>query len=248
MKTTLLIFTALVLSINSSAQLNKGSMMISGRFNYSKNNSTTKDTSIFASNPINDGKSFNLNLSYGYFVADNIVVGIYGGYGNSNSKSENTQFNGSGFIYNRNSFTNSGLSAGVFSRYYKWLGKSKFAIFGSLTAGYNSGKQQQKQSSQYGASIIENNSHADYSVMSIGFNPGLVYFFTKRIAVETSFGNMGYSTRLSRNYSANDSYSETRNSSFDTNLSLSLSNLYWGVNFYFGGKKENALQSTNANE
>ena len=238
MKHTLLIIVALVVCFKSQAQLSKGRMMLSGSFNYSKNYAATTDTGVYAQQPINNSNSFTGTIRYGYFVTDKIAVGVYGSYTHSGNNSNSNYFNGTTHLVQTSNRTANNFSAGVFSRYYQMLGKSRFALFGELFAGYGMGKQEQKVTSLDPAgNLVTTNSHSDLSSINLGFNPGLVFFVTKHLAIETTFGSAGFSAQRSKNYSPNQ-YNETKNSTFNTNLGLSISRFTWGVNFYFGGKKE----------
>jgi len=241
MKNTLLIIVALLVCFKSQAQLSKGRMMLSGSVNYSNNHSSRIDTGLNATQPIDNSNSFNGILRYGYFVTNKIMVGVYGGYSHSDYNFKSVYFDGNNYINQTSNNMSNNFSGGIFSRYYQMLGKSRFALFGQLSVGYSAGKQEQKTTSQYpGGSLNTTNSHGDMSSITAAFNPGIVFFITKNIAIETTFGSMGFSTQRTKNYNAGGGYNETKNSTFNSNLGFNLSSLSWGVNFYFGGKKDKA--------
>ena len=243
MKTTPLIFTALMLSITLSAQLNKGGMMIAGNFNYFKSHSASSDTNNFSTNNKGDNKSFTSTIRFGYLATSKIMVGVYGSFNNNSQNNTIIYQNGNPLNTSVNEQTQSQniFSGGVFARYYEFIGKSKFAIFGQLTAGYGLGKQELTQSWNYTGNTTINKSYSDLSTLNIGFNPGLVFFVTKNIAIETSLGYLGFNVQKNKNnYNNGTQTNEVKNTSFNSNLNLSLSNLSWGINFYFGGGKNKA--------
>jgi hypothetical protein len=242
MKTTLLIIAASVFSFKTQAQIGKGRMMLAGSFNDSQSKTTSTDTSGYLnSQPINTNNSFTGTLQYGYFLTDKIMVGVYGTYQNSNGNLKSVYYDGTNYNTSTNNNTYHNFSGGIFSRYYQMLGKSRFAIFGQLTAGYGGGTQTQETVYLRNSGNTTIDTHGDRSFLSIGLNPGVVFFITKCLALETSFGYVGYGVQHSKNYNGAQ-LTETTNSSFNSNLGFTLSSLSYGINFYFGGKKNKAAE------
>jgi len=117
--------------------------------------------------------NFSLIPSVGYFVADNLAVGINLGY--STSKTEYTILN------NTNTSKSSGFGVGPFARYYKHTSNEDFAIYGQVSALFGFGKN-----------TDTNDNETKSSSMDIALSPGLVYFFNEHWAVELGFRGIGY--------------------------------------------------------
>lgn len=66
----------------------------------------------------------------------------------------------------------------------------------------------------------------------IGISPGLTYFMTKRLALETQLGFFGYTNDES---SFEDGQGNSNRTSESSNLSFNLnsSNLFFGLSYYF---------------
>lgn len=238
-KKLFLFLTATTLTFLAPAQINKGRMMLGGSFNIQNNSNTSKDSlsgGFYDQNSIS--KSTNVALRYGYFIADGFMVGVFGGLGNSSFNTKNT-YNVPGSVPNPNpeqsKNTSNLFSAGVFTRYYKMIGQSKFAVFGELAASAGKGKSKITYESN-GVALPKQGSEGTSTAFSAIIRPGLTYFFTNKIAAEASFGNFGYS-RSKNDYKDSDgSFMRSQTSSgFTSNLNFSLSNISLGINFYFGG-------------
>ncbi|HET8808649.1 MAG TPA: porin family protein [Flavobacteriaceae bacterium] len=125
----------------------------------------------FGSQKTGDAKtnSFEIAPRLGYFVSENIAVGIALGY--QNSKSEDALGNETEDI--------STLALGAFGRYY-FMPANQFSLFGQLGVEY--------LSTEYNI--------ADVKVSGFGASlaPGISYFVSNNFALEATFGILGYST------------------------------------------------------
>jgi opacity protein-like surface antigen len=124
------------------------------------------------------GDATNSNFTFkpqaGYFVTDNIAVGLAIGY--SNTKEDNTVT-----ITKTSEF-----NFGAFGRYY-FTPADKFSFFGELALGYLS--QNQENIPLIGPSTTNKGSG-----FQIGVSPGINYFLNSHFAIETSVGLLGYKT------------------------------------------------------
>jgi|SRR5690606_30445248 len=112
---------------------------------------------------------FTFSPSVGYFVSDNIAVGI--DLGLSTAKDED---GGGETKYNS-------LTAGAFGQYY-FNPANQFSMFLELGAGFSSSKIEEGS--------MESKSNGFY----IGFAPGISYFVSDCLALQAKVGVLGYST------------------------------------------------------
>lgn len=148
----------------STEGFKKGDTFISGTVSYdSQKTGNSKET------------EFNLTPSVGYFVSENIALGVSLGY---TTNDNNT--NGTGYNQQTNTF-----SAGVFGRYY-FNPANKFNIFAQLDLGYTTAKFE--SGSDFGPYDFKVNG------FGAGITPGFNYWVSSHLALEASFGILGYAT------------------------------------------------------
>ncbi|RYJ45747.1 porin family protein [Flavobacterium beibuense] len=164
MKKVLLSLTALfafglVSAQDTNGGFANGDLFISGTVGFS--NESTGDVK---------SNGFTVSPRLGYFVSENIAVGVSLGYTSTTDKAPNTEDE-----------TLSMLEVGAFGRYY-FTPANKFSLFGQLGVAYASNKWEQ----------------GDLEAKSNGFNiglaPGINYFVSDHLALEATFGILGYST------------------------------------------------------
>jgi hypothetical protein len=160
MKKVLFIAAFAAISFTSSAQFAKGDSYISGGVGFSQAKTGSASTSNYAISP-----------NYGYFVTNNIAVGVGLGFGGSTAK------NAAGV----KTVDASALSAGVFARYYTTPAKA-FSFFGNLGVNYTSGTD------KIPATDVKTTG------FGIAIAPGISYFVSNRLAIESTIGSLGYST------------------------------------------------------
>lgn len=162
MKRLLLILAAISLSEMLMAQTSAGSMMVGG--------------TVYYYHASRQGQTFqtDLNLSpgFGYFVADNLAVGINLGI------SKNRYDNGQSWTIQ------SSFGAGPFARYYKYTANEKFAFYGEAGFMAFTGRQDVAPSPE-----------TRTSAFSFNISPGFAYFFTDHWALNLSM--VGFSMRSS---------------------------------------------------
>jgi opacity protein-like surface antigen len=236
MKTLFLTLSLIAIAIFAKAQIAKGKHMIGCNFNFSKSKTQTFDSS--GTRPMSEEISTNTgyNLRYGYLITDHIMIGLSASLNTNNSLTELTNYAGYVSVYDRHSNL---FSAGMFARYYKMLGKSKFSAFGQLGVNYNQGESKSRYI--YTGSVSESNDKN--SGISGSLNLGLNYFLTKNIALETSLANIDFTNYKMSSSSNGIKNREQTTFQFTSNTIFSLSSLNIGINFYFGGKKKEAEPS-----
>ncbi|KQS47304.1 hypothetical protein ASG38_07560 [Flavobacterium sp. Leaf359] len=147
----------------TSEGFKKGDVFISGAVGFGSTKTGDFKTSDFEIAP-----------SVGYFVTENIALGVAFGYGSS--KIDNGVADAK----------NSTLSVGAFGRYY-FTPASKFSIFGQLGVNYMSYDDEFN---------LEAGTLADSKGNGFGVAvaPGVSYFLAKNFAIEATFGILSYET------------------------------------------------------
>ncbi len=215
-----------ILWFNAHAQLNKGRKMIGGDISFSQNNSRS------ANQTSNTNRSLNTRLRYGYFMLDNLMLGLYGEYFSSSSKYKNTVnplSNGS----KENKY-----SAGLFLRYYKTTAKNRLALFGQLYGQYGMGTTFYVQE-RPGSLPAKTEVQRTIDGYSFGINPGITWFITDRFAIESTVGDIGYFSETVKDKAGTNP--DATNSGINFQL---YSNFSLGFNFYFGAVKKQGGESS----
>lgn len=192
--TTVLIATSLF-AINSFAQkstegFSKGSIFASGQVGFV----TAKQDQV-------KGNGFNINPRLGYFVSNNIAVGINVGFASIKAEDGAT-------IDQHETST----SFGVFGRYY-FTPANKFSFFGNLGVDYTTSKDKLA------------NPEIKTNGFGVSVSPGISYFLSNNLAIETSIGLLGYKSEKV------DLPGAKALNTFQFNLGLS--NIAFGINYKF---------------
>ncbi len=150
----------------------KGNVFIMGSAGFS-----TESTGDFSNN------SFSFSPRVGFFVTNNIAVGLAIGF--DGSKQEDIV--GGGFTTTEDTRTD--FSIGAFGRYY-FNPASKFSVFGEL--GFNVLSRKDENSSSNGGITVSSETKSN------GFNvaaaPGISYFVSDSFALEAKWGLLQYET------------------------------------------------------
>ena len=78
--------------------------------------------------------------------------------------------------------------------------------------------------------------NGDIKGFSAFLSPGVVYFITRSIGLEASFGNIGYTSRTENIEEQGQKMATYKDSGLNFNFSATTFNI--GINFYLNGKKE----------
>ncbi|KOS06012.1 hypothetical protein AM493_08160 [Flavobacterium akiainvivens] len=176
----------------------KGDAFISGTVGFG-----TQKTGDYKAN------QFTVAPKAGYFVSENIALGV--GLGYRSQKSDQTD----SFLGTTYETKTSTFEAGVFGRYY-FTPASNFSIFTELSAAYATTKQE---------SNMDWATDFTVNAFDVEFAPGFNYFVTRHLALEATFGFINYSTRK-----LDIDGAETTNA---FNVSLDLANINFGIIYKF---------------
>jgi hypothetical protein len=213
--------------MGASAQVEKGSCLLGAFGTASRNSSLANADDVSRNNVFNAGMRMGKMMT-GKFMAGALVE-LY-----SNSVSWNTPGNPLGTSEH---FEQRGLmfSAGLFGRYFQNIGETKFSFFAQsgITCGRGTITEHRKINSVFPPGQ-EEHFYSKTSELKLIVQPGIAYFFSKHLAVESFFGNLGAVYRAEvkvdqKNRPAGNYTSVNINNS----VRYTLYDIYLGVNFYF---------------
>lgn len=210
----------------TNAQTEKGRRMIGGQGLYYKNSSEEGPFSYSSS-------GYNFKPMVGYFIADNLAVGLDLSYGRGRYGGERT------FVANEvigtysNESEASQYGTGIFARYYSNI-SPKLKVFIHAQIDYSvefSEYTETKADSLRQVTRIEASSYeTETNRKSVFVGPGLAFFPSSRIGIQATFGSIGYS----RSQTINNRFEETRtqnSSGFGVNANSA--NFMLGFNYHF---------------
>jgi len=177
----------------SNGGFSQGDVFITGAVGFGSESTGDVKTNTFTFSP-----------KAGYFVSENIAVGLSLAY--TSTKDEAPGIDGT-----EETKTNS-FGAGAFGRYY-FTPASQFSIFGQLGAGFQSDKTE--------TGDVESKSNG----FNVGLAPGVSYFVSEHFAIEATFGILGYNT------SKPDA--DGAESTDEFNFGLNMSDINFGIVYKF---------------
>jgi hypothetical protein len=204
-------------------------MLIGGQFNLAHNTYSNLDT-LYKYNY--NSTEYQIVPGFGYFIKDNFAVGAEINLDISNTTYKNSN------SYNTpvESTTKSntiGYGEGIFARYYKRIA-GNFFFFAEGKIGYTYRIQKLDYSTSDSNYVYPANFPAHQEVqlnkISIDVKPGLVYFISPKLGIQTVFGDIDYSNSNSKNISLQQ---DNHNNSKSYGINLNMSTFYLGLSYYF---------------
>lgn len=213
MKKLLLLVCLAGLAQTAQAQtvLAAGTVQLSGNGNYSYQTSDnptyySDNTAFYTTTRHDKSVSGGFNVSAGYFVARNLVLGLAGGY---NSNRRESAFDQQSVYWTDNEYLTTQIGASAFAQYYYFF-TDRFGLTGTLSVG--AGRYYQRYWPG-GVNTTRGNS------LSSSLTPSLFFFPVPRFAFGASLGSLGYSRGSSTvNFPLTG---ESTGSSFGANFGLS---------------------------
>lgn len=163
MKQFVSIAMLLMVTIAVSGQTVKGTKAIGGGISYSKESSTDPDFGD------EESTEFSIAPSFGYFVADRILVGVNIAFSKSETDTYPTP-------------EESTFAFGPFARYYIHTSNEQFAFFGQASVMFGS----VKRSNEFLTEDIKGKE------LEISIAPGFAYFFNEHWALELGFRGIAF--------------------------------------------------------
>ncbi len=236
MKNLILITSLICIGVFANAQITKGTQTIGFQVQFSKITDKAFDSSGTKSTVRGKSTGGGIGLRYGIFITDRILLGLAASVNGNNSHFENVNYIGD--ISFNDQYSNQ-MNAGVFARYYKMIGKTKFVGIGQLNFNYNISENKNHYMSIGGNSL----SQSKTSGISGFLSAGIGYFLNKHIALELFLGSVGFTNYKTANFSGGIKYNESSSFNLYSYSIFPLSSMNLGLNFYFGGKKKEAEPS-----
>ncbi len=224
----IILFTALLTSFYTLAQevtdgdkliIKKGITNLGGNFNFSTNN---QDFSSETSQNIIKNSIFGIQPRFGYFVANNVEIGIGLGY---TQVTQNNLQQRQPVTENEN--TQSAFAIIPYVRGYKSINKN-LLLFLQGEIAYSTIQSELQDNGR----IISTGSGNEFR---IGIKPGITYFISKRMALEASLGGLTYgsSTQDFENRNDDNTFNQFDSSTNSFNFSINPSDFLFGLSFYF---------------
>ena len=173
---------------------------------------------------------FSISPSIGYFLADNLALGISLGY-NSFRRPYSTSTPAPALI-RAELDPSTTLRVGPFVQYYKMI-SDQFGVLGTLDGGFQATKNFAYTGSGSNALIAETKSSGVYGALT----PGIVFFPIPKVGLSASIGSIGYQ-RLRSDYPTNSGPTPSgyEDTSSDFGAYFGLSQLQFGGTFFLGRK------------
>ena len=200
----------------ANAQTTAGSIMVGGSLGFGSGKSEATTSSVTVDGP--KITAFNISPNVGYFIMDNVAVGLRLGYGSQKNTQKDVPAAGDETVTKQSDFTIS-----PFARYYVSMA-DKAGLFLDASVDIGSGKTTTDVTT--GGTTVSNET-TDKS-FGINVRPGVYWFVTDHIGLEGTFGSLGYNSNKNDN-GANPA-TETKSSSFGLNLNTGIA---VGFNYYF---------------
>lgn len=186
-----------LLAMLATAQVEKGAKVLFGGGGYNENTTKSENPNLSPTTTETKNTYFNLGIGGQYFLTDNISVLMAVLIYNSCEFEEAIKIN--------NRFTGGGL---IGARYYYPCMAPRFYTYGELSFSYAGGSKR-----TFDRSSGNETQKDKVNEIYVGINPGFSYFVTPSIALEMSFGLIGWNQSVLENDA--DARFRTTESDFD---------------------------------
>lgn len=207
-----------------------GTVSLGGNIGYSRTSGTESSTSSTGTKYTSETSTsqFSLAPSVGYFVADNLAIGLTLSYQAYNKYY--TTYTPAPPTVRAQRDPSTMFRIGAYAQYYKMLSE-QFGFVGTLGAGY----QTQRDYTYTGNSSNSLISEAKASGYYAGLTPGIVFFPIPKLGLTASIGSLSLD-HLNYDYPTNQGTTPNgyEDSSNTFGASFGLSQLQFGGTWYFG--------------
>ncbi|WP_042248105.1 autotransporter outer membrane beta-barrel domain-containing protein [Jejuia pallidilutea] len=206
-------------------KINKGRFYSSLNFSLDQRNAENENQLI--RQVIDQNKyDYTITANAGFAIKDNLTLGFSAGYGRAKEVIT--------FLDQDDMEVQSNLLEQSFSflpnlRQYIPIGEGRLQIIVQTQLGFTFGESLQRDFMMNDVNKIE----TDFIDFQLGINPGLVLFFNRNWALETTVGVAGFSARLDEKTVNNDVDAQEKVQTTNIDLKLNLLELSLGVAYYF---------------
>ena len=214
----------------AQSAISAGTIALGGSIGYSSNN--IKASGSAGNNTFTEeekASQFSLAPAVGYFIADNLAIGL--------SFSYQAFSNGNDYYRTSSPGTNRAeldpatvIRVGPYVQYYKMLSE-QFGVLGTLSGGYQATKDLRYSGSGNNAVVQERKASGLYA----GLAPGVIFFPIPKFGISAAIGGLSYD-RLKYDYPTNSGTAPSgyESSASAFNLRFGLDQLQFGGTYYFG--------------
>lgn len=223
-----LAFSLLLLgcAATAHAQTSAGTVLLGGSVGYGSNKEESSSGQLAAER---NWREFQFFPTAGYFVADNLALGLAGHFSSNKSEVSATRYDPAYGIYQSEYTSKSrGAAIGPFVRYYHMAGE-KIGFYGQFAGRYQSHRLEEKSEVPFETTNSKSTGFGAF------FTPGFVFFPTNKLGLELTMGNLGYS-RNTTTQEATSQRQEQKITSSGFGAFFGLQNLALGASFYLAGK------------
>lgn len=211
------------------AQFEQGMTMLGLSGGYYNNGGNTSFNNSTPGPSFGNEIAARTELRAGFFISKKIMTGLQGSF----SYNENyfVVYDYYGNKINQN-VVQKLYGLGVFVRGYQMLGEGRAGLIAHLRCSYLFGTNEVNYSQVFRYFPTYSNSTIEVTGLDAAIVPGIVFFPTKRIGVEASFGSFGFLRYVETNSSGKSNSVNTTNM---WNLNYGLVSTTLGLHYYFGG-------------
>lgn len=230
MKKYLLVSMAIFTITIACSQTEKGKKIICAQFNVSGNDNSNVDNLYSIKT---NSLGFQIVPGFGYFISDNIAVGVNLKVGISNTKSVLINSDQIPDLITTNKSSAKNYGGGVFAKYYKKITTNLlFSLNGEASFSYQTTKLEHSTNDPWYVASPDNPAIQEVQLKSVfaGISPGLVYFISPKLGISTNFSSFYFNNSSSKNISVTFPNDNKVNS---YGFNFSITTLYLGLNYNF---------------
>ena len=227
----MILFCTLVFSQKTETQEESDFIIRKGRFysslNFSLNAREAENEDQLLRQVVDQDKlEYRIIANGGYAIKNNMTLGLAAAYGRAKEDLTTLDDNGNEVTSKK---LEQSLSLAPTMRNYIPIGKGQFQILVQTELGVVIGESLQRIFRVDDIDKVE----GDFIEFGLGVSPGLVLFFDRHWAFETTVGIAGFSTRIEEEITNGDENSRQRIVESGVDLRLNLLQLKLGVAYYF---------------
>lgn len=207
------------------AQISAGTKLFTGSIGYRHQTNEANQ----APESLEKVKQFSFAPAIGYFVSENLILGVNGTIDLYNRQNNGMELSFDDYVKRETKEKRRTLGAGVFGRYYKFMG-DKFALYGQVGLGY----QNYTSSSTYQRErvpVVDRNDWRSEQLYG-QILPGIVFFPTQKLGLELSMRGASYNITTNTSSISQDTERKSTHNTF--NLGFGLNDLRLGISLYLG--------------